>query len=358
MTNRIDISTEPKVVSAESADSQISPLSEHLRHSGWLTRSMVRLYYDTKPLLPLRVQLALRRWRVRRQLAISHDVWPILPGSDTPPPGWDGWPRGKEFALVLTHDVEWGGGQAKSLRLAQLEAELGFRSAFYFVPLRYPDRPDVRQALVEMGFEVGVHGLYHDGKLYRSRQIFAERAVQINGYIRQWKAQGFRSPSMHHQLQWLHDLDVLYDASTFDTDPFEPQPDGVGTIFPFQVHHPTVRRSYVELPYTLPQDYTLFVLFQETSPALWQRKLDWLAEKGGMALVITHPDYMHMDRGRGGLRTYPVALYRQFLEYARSRYEGRYWHALPHEVAEHVCMQRSDPAPGAASAAAHPDIAS
>ena len=30
-------------------------------------------------------------------------------------------------------------------------------------------------------------------------------------------------------------LNIAYDASTFDTDPFEPQPDGVNTIFPFWV---------------------------------------------------------------------------------------------------------------------------
>jgi len=28
----------------------------------------------------------------------------------------------------------------------------------------------------------------------------------------------------------------LYDSSTFDTDPFEPQPDGRHTMFPFRVH--------------------------------------------------------------------------------------------------------------------------
>ena len=39
-------------------------------------------------------------------------------------------------------------------------------------------------------------------------------------------------PSMHHNLEWIKDLDIEYDASTFDTDPFEPQADGVGTIFP------------------------------------------------------------------------------------------------------------------------------
>jgi hypothetical protein len=44
---------------------------------------------------------------------------------------------------------------------------------------------------------------------------------------------------MLRNLDWLGDLNIQYDGSTFDTDPFEPQPDGAGTIFPFWVPKPT-----------------------------------------------------------------------------------------------------------------------
>src|SRR5207248_3990542 len=114
----------------------------------------------------------------------------------------------------------------------------------------------------------------------------------------------FRSAFMMRNLDWLQELNIEYDCSTFDTDPFEPQPDGVNTIFPFWVpapcaagqdselkvqsskfhsgsrnsEHSTVnpapstinspsinypRSGYVELPYTLPQDSTLFTLFRK-----------------------------------------------------------------------------------------------
>ncbi len=89
---------------------------------------------------------------------------------------------------------------------------------------------------------------------------------------------GFRSGFMHHELEWAHELNIKYDASTFDTDPFEPQPDGVNKIFPFWVEGPN-GTGYVELPYTLPQDFTLFVLLKEEGPETWKRKLEWLAEK-------------------------------------------------------------------------------
>ena len=118
---------------------------------------------------------------------------------------------------------------------------------------------------------------------------------------------------MLRNLDWLHDLDVQYDASTFDTDPFEPEPDGGHTIFPFWVprsngssindHHSTLNsfsEGYVELPYTLPQDSTLFLVLRENTPEIWMRKLDWIAEHGGMALLDTHPDYMSFGQAAAG----------------------------------------------------------
>src|SRR4029079_8065841 len=112
-----------------------------------------------------------------------------------------------------------------------------------------------------------------------------------NGYLQEWGAVGFRSAFMFHKLDWLHDLNILYDASTFDTDPFEPQPDGVNTIFPFWTAG-SFGRGYVELPYTLAQDSTLFLVLRERGPEIWKQKLDWIAAHGGMALLNTHPDYM------------------------------------------------------------------
>ena len=74
--------------------------------------------------------------------------------------------------MVLTHDVDTARGQARCLRLAQLEQESGFRSAFNFVPERYPVDPWLRQELTAEGFEVGVHGLTTTGRLYSSRAEF------------------------------------------------------------------------------------------------------------------------------------------------------------------------------------------
>lgn len=282
----------------------------------------------------------MRRIVVKRQLERNRHVWPIDPNSAKPPKGWQGWPEGKKFALVLTHDVDTARGQERCRDLMRLEEKHGFRSSFNFVPERYDVSPVLRHMLQERKFEVGVHGLYHDGKYFVSRDEFRRRAQKINRYIKEWNAVGYRSPSMQYNLEWFHDLDIEYDASTFDTDPFEPQPDGVNTIFPFQVtrNHNTGR--YIELPYTLPQDFTLFILMREKTIDIWKRKLDWIVKHGGMALINVHPDYMNFKGTNLGLEEYPSEYYEEFLQYVKSQYHGSYWHALPRDVADFVARQR------------------
>ena len=270
---------------------------------------------------------------IRQRRARFASVWPIHPGSAREPAQWAGWPDGKRFAVVLTHDVETATGQAEATSVMDIEKERGFVSSFNFVPERYSDEPAIREALVAGGCEVGVHGLNHDGKLYWNREEFNRRAKKINGYLKSWNANGFRSPAMHHNLDWIGDLDIEYDASTFDTDPFEPQPEGVCTLFPFIVPTKDKKSGYVELPYTLAQDFTLFVLMQETNIHIWKRKVDWIAKHGGMVLVNTHPDYMHFRGGKPAIDQYSVSLYTDLLDYLNTEFAGEYWHALPREVA-------------------------
>ncbi|MGO9085609.1 MAG: glycosyltransferase [Candidatus Sulfotelmatobacter sp.] len=215
-----------------------------------------------------------------------------------------------------------------------LERKYGFRSCFNFVPEGgYQVPVAIREMLEQNGFEVGVHGLEHDGKLYSSKAGFAAKAIRIREYLQRWNASGFRSPLMQHKLQWLHAVGMEYDSSTFDTDPFEPEPDGVGTIFPFWVSGPQ-GGGYVELPYTLVQDFNCFKVLRESSIDVWKQKLDWIVAHGGMALLNTHPDYMCFE-GKEDRDEYPVSHYEDFLRYARDRYQRSYWAALPREVACH-----------------------
>ncbi len=295
---------------------------------------MTGIYYFLKPAIPRSVRLTIRRLFARRLRRHVGNIWPIDPAAAFTPVGWPGWPGGKKFAFVLTHDVEGRKGLERCRALAEVEIGLGFRSSFNFVPEgEYAVSETLRAFLGESGFEVGIHDLHHDGSLYRSEGTFRRQAQRINQYLQSWKAVGFRSGFMFHNLEWLQDLNVLYDASTFDTDPFEPQPDGVRTIFPFWV--PGIDgKGYVELPYTMPQDSTVFLLLEETNIDLWVRKLDWVAAHGGMVLLNTHPDYMSLN-GQKRFGGYSLQLYRDLLEYVTKRYAEQCWFALPKEVAHY-----------------------
>lgn len=319
-----------------------------------------QFYYLVKPYIPWGLRIGIRRYFALRKLKKVSQIWPIDESASQKPDGWTSWPERKRFAFILTHDVEGPKGLSRVRQLAELEMSLGFRSSFNFIPEGSYEVPrELIDWLIANGFEVGVHDLHHDGKLYSSRANFKEAASRINHYLDKWQSKGFRSGFMYHNLDWIHDLDISYDASTFDTDPFEPQPDGVGTIFPFWVENSGNSNSnpsgedsyknsgYVELPYTLPQDSTLFFLLQEPGIDVWRTKLDWIANAEGMALVNTHPDYIYFGNDEPAADEFSVQRYREFLQYASTQYENEYWHATPLQLCQwYKSTLKKETAPG------------
>lgn len=299
----------------------------------WRLSRGKRLYYRVKPMLPRRLALLLRqryRQEQERQFPLG---WPVedryvrfqyeclahvLRARGLHEAQYlSHWPHGHRFALVLTHDVENEDGLRFVEEVANLDERLGFRSSFNFVPERYPIDRGLLASLAQRGFEVGVHGLKHDGKLFSSRRVFEQRAAKINEYLQSWGAVGFRAPYTHRHAEWLQALNVEYDLSFFDTDPHEPMSGGTMSIWPFFLG------DFVELPYTLTQDHTLMVILGERSPRLWLEKADYVEAWHGMALVNAHPDYL---RQPGNL-----AIYEQFLVAMNER--ERCWKALPKDVA-------------------------
>jgi len=164
---------------------------------------------------------------------------------------------------------------------------------------------------------VGVHGLKHDGRLFSSKAAFDAGAQRINRYLKQWNAVGFRSPMTHRNPEWMQALEIEYDLSFFDTDPYEPMPGGTMSIWPFMMGR------FVELPYTLAQDHTLMVTLAERTPRLWLDKVEFIRRYHGLALLNAHPDYLRVPRR--------FAIYETFLKSMSERSD--YWHTLPREAA-------------------------
>lgn len=295
-----------------------------------VSRSFVTAFYTVKPFIPRIVQIAVRSRFAKRKLEAHLQNWPVDPGAACVPERWNGWPDGKQFALLLIHDVDTHNGMQKCREIMELEEKRQMRSTFFFVPERYETSASLRKEIVQRGNEIGVHGLVHDGKLFRSRPLFSKRASRINEYISQWGARGFSAPSMHCNPQWLNELDVEYSISTLDTDPFEPNPCISGTIFPFYFSFDN--RRILELSHTMVQDFTLFILLRQQTITIWKQKLDWIAAHNGMALLNTHPDYMNFGCRRSRYYEYDAHLYEQFLQYVMDRYGEHVWITSPSRV--------------------------
>ena len=300
----------------------VARLSQDARSARFSAR--YRFYAFVRPLIPVAVRQ--RLWRVLTADAeprwyVDDDFDGLLSRALTA--HGEGlrlihpWPDRKDYGLVLTHDVETAEGVRNIEKVAQIEEDLGFRSSWNIVPYGYHVDPGLMRDLRTRSFEIGIHGYNHDGRLYASESIFRDRAGKINEAIKRHGAVGFRSPMVHRQLEWLQMLDIDYDLSCFDTDPYQSMPGGVGSVWPF------IAGKFVELQYTLPQDHTLFVALGRRDCGVWREKLEFIRRRHGMALMLTHPDYLIEPRR--------LDLYRAFLTEVRD--QGCYWHAIPRDVA-------------------------
>jgi hypothetical protein len=301
-----------------------------LRNTRLMTLSRAAYYY-VRPLFPRAAKVGLRRLLARAQQRLPFPRWPVesslhdfyaflfdvlgdLAGSRLP--AIAPWPHDHTWALVLTHDVETLTGYRNIHLLRGLELDVGYRSSWNFVPRKYPVDDALVNDLIDDGFEVGVHGLDHDGRDFESWRTFSERLPLMREFAKRWNAVGFRSPATHRVWEWMPLLGFDYDSSYPDTDPYEPQPGGCCSWLPY------FNRDLVELPITLPQDYTVFTVLGHEDGRLWLEKARFLRERGGMALLITHPDYM-LDRP-------PRNAYRHLLE--TFRHDKTAWRALPRDV--------------------------
>ena len=299
-----------------------------------LKKLALRSYYRARPLGPRATQIRLRQVLSRVQTRAHFPRWPVEPAlhelyarllgyvgelAPMPVPWIAPWPDQYEWAIVLTHDVEKAIGYENVPLLRGVEERAGYRSSWNFVPRRdYEVDATVVNDLTAHAFEVGVHGLFHDGRDLESLQTLGERLPAIRDYARRWNAVGFRSPATHRVWDWMPLLGFDYDTSYPDTDPYEPISGGCCTWLPF------FNRDMVELPITLPQDHTLFAILEQVDESTWVEKTDYLRGPSGMALLITHPDYM-LEQSR-------LDAYGRFLN--RYADDPSVWRALPREVSD------------------------
>jgi hypothetical protein len=299
-----------------------------------LSASQLNAFYRVKRFVPRQAQLAGRRLLMRWQGIPDFPSWPLdrsvaklvrlyarcllsATGRTEARFRWF-WPSDYRAALILTHDVESEEGLRLATELADLEEERGLRSSFNLVASDYPIDHGIVRELRQRGFELGVHGVHHDRSMFSSRAAFDAQQPVVRRTAAELGAEGFRSPATHRVFEWLADLPVAYDCSIPHADPFEPQPGGCCSIWPFFIG------EVLELPYTMPQDHTLFTLLRHRSPELWVNQMDAIEAEFGLVQCVSHPDpgYLGDSEKR--------ALYAEFLDVIATR--TTLWKALPREV--------------------------
>lgn len=295
-----------------------------------------KLYYFARPLLSVSVRRHLQKLRLTDWRSIPFPRWPVdrtveqihetmlrlciqAQDGQKVPFIWF-WPQGFPSCSIITHDVEQAKGRDFCSALMDLDEKFGIKSSFQLIPEgRYTLSSSFLQSIRSRGFEVNVHDLNHDGRLFSNRARFFNRAPRINQYGREFGAQGFRSGALYHNLDWYGELEFSYDMSVPNAAHLDPQRGGCCTVMPYFVG------KILELPVTTTQDYSLFHILGQYSIDLWKQQIAQITEKHGLASFIIHPDYILEQRTRD--------TYESLLAYlADLRSKEKIWIALPREV--------------------------
>jgi hypothetical protein len=291
-------------------------------------------YYRVKQFIPIPIRHRINSFAIKARGPLDFPNWPCetaltefwrewlmqalkVVGCED---GWHigFWPNRARCAIVLTHDVESRVGFDRIERIADIEEKYDFRSAWNLPLAQYPIDWARLEQIRARGFELGAHGLCHDGRLFRSEGDFAELEPILSQLAQEHSLRGFRAPSTLRRAEWIATMPFDFDSSFSDTDPYEPQPGGTCSLFPFHLGR------LIELPYTLPQDHTLIHLLRRDPLQMWTLKADWIASLGGMILTLTHPDYT----GIGHHLTQYEELLKRFRDIENA------WISTPSRVAE------------------------
>jgi hypothetical protein len=313
--------------------------SAHFREPGSLSHELLRkVYYFLRPCLSVALRKHLQKIHLRNWEQIPFPEWPVdctvdriqrklmaltmeAHGIEKMPFIWF-WPDHYKSCLIVTHDVEDREGKEFCHRLMDMDEAFGFRSSFQVVPEeRYKVSRSYLDQITDRGFEVNVHDLKHDGRLFAEHDEFRRRAQRVNQYGREFGAAGFRSGALYRNADWYDALDFQYDMSIPNVAHLDPQRGGCCTVMPYFIG------KMVEIPVTCTQDYTLIHILKDHSLDLWKKQVDLIREHHGLVSVLVHPDYVIEPRAQD--------LYRSLLAYlAEQRDAHHMWAPLPREVAE------------------------
>ena len=294
------------------------------------------IYYALRPWLSPAIRILIKKLQLRGWQKIPFPEWPVdrsveniceqllllslqVHKSDRIPFIWF-WPRGARGCVMMTHDVETLAGRDACAKLMDIDDSFGIKASFEIIPEeRYGVTPDFLDTIRRRGYEIAIHDLKHDGRLFDRHDEFLSRARKINQYAKQYGAGTFRSGVLYRQPEWLDAFQFSCDMSIPNVAHLDPQRGGCCTVMPYFIG------NMIELPLTTTQDYILSYLLGEHSIDLWKKQISMILEKAGLVSFIVHPDYVMSGERQ--------SLYRDLLTYLQElRSSTHLWFALPNEI--------------------------
>ena len=214
----------------------------------------------------------------------------------------------KDFGVIMTHDVDTREGYEYGLsRFVEIERAEDMVSTFNIVPssFEYKVDPDCITSLLRDGFDIGMHGLHHDGKF----AFLSDEDQRVRIFKSETRARELGLPSLGYRAPWLHRTKMMIrylSEAGFEWDSSFPDTDdstigyastGCRTIFPFYPMYKEdeewKRSTMVEIPVSMPQDWTLlyyYRLSEEGVLRVLRKKMEYIKSQGGLATFILHPD--------------------------------------------------------------------
>lgn len=295
-----------------------------------------QLYYFLRPFMPDLIRHKLQSFSMRNWSNITFPKFPVdvtvenifetiilahLKGNNgTEIPFIWFWPNGKKACLLMTHDVEESEGLAFSEELMDIDDKYGISSTFNMVPeKRYNPNSKQVKHFQERGFEVLLHGLNHDGKLFSSKEIFRKRLEKIHKYAKDLGIEGFRSPVLYRNLDWYNLFELKYDLSVPNNANIDPQKGGCCTVMPYKIF------NILELPLTMIQDHPLYYYLNDFTIDLWKQQAEIILSKSGLLSFNIHPDYTIAENAKQN--------YKRLLVYLSGLKDTlNLWNPLPKEI--------------------------
>lgn len=236
-----------------------------------------------------------------KQCDISSDMFNIYTGP---------WPSNSKSVVCLSHDVDDFDGYKNMDRLLNIERQFNFRATYNIPGARYPVNIDYLYSLEQEGFEFGIHGYKHQGKIpFMSEKEIVERMRKSIDRFEGIRIRGYRSPALRRTVTLLKVLEKFfnYDSSVPDTENFVLGHNFNGCSIPY----PFFVRKMLEIPITVPQDGVLLMLGYSPDEilSLWKKKVTLLKQLGALIVINTHPDPIFSGNSR------MEKIYRKLLEF-------------------------------------------